>query len=215
MLKTALAAALLTAGPAFATGNIVVDGSFETGVVEPAGTYGYYAGLPGWTLANGPSIEVRNALVGTAEDGANFVELDSQANSGMSQVLGTVTGQTYSLSFYYSNRSLDTSYNSVFAGGIVPVDSQGLSYDVGAGAVVVGAQPANTTSDNAWVHYTTTFTATGPTTLTFEAVGTSDSWGSSLDNIEVSAVPEPAPFALMGAGLVLLAGLARRRNGQR
>jgi hypothetical protein len=214
MFKTVLAAALFTAGSAFAAGNIVVDGSFES-VNQGAGTYGYYpAGIAGWTVSSGPSVEVRDALVGNAEDGNNFVELDSTSNSGISQVLATVAGQTYTLSFYYSNRAQDNGYNNEFAGGVVPASTQGLTYDVGGGAVAVAALPANTTTDNQWAHYTTTFTASGPTTLTFDATGTSDSLGSSLDNIEVSAVPEPAPLALMGAGLLVVAGIARRRRDQ-
>ena len=37
---------------------------------------------------------------------------------------------------------------------------------------------------------------------------------SSLDNVILTAVLEPGELALMGAGLLTIAGLARRRQGR-
>jgi hypothetical protein len=213
MLKTALiAAALCSVTSAFAA-NLVSNGSFEDDVVA-AGTYSDLSSLSGgWTAGSGV-IEVRNDLVGTAQDGVNYVELDSTGNSSMSQTLTTVIGETYELSFYYSNRA-QSSLNGSLSGGIVTEDSNGLAYVAGGGIVIVTAQPTNTSSDNEWTLYTATFIATSTsTTLSFVAEGTSDSFGSSLDNVTVTAVPEPAELAMMGAGLLVVAGLARRRNRQ-
>jgi hypothetical protein len=204
------AAALLSTCSAFASTNLVVDGSFED-QAQGLGTWNVYSSIDGWTATTG-GIEVRNSVAGTAENGVNFVELDANFNSVMDQTVATVDGQAYQLSFWYSSRPVSPD-NGAFPGLIVPAGSNGLSYDVGAGDVSVYAPTANTDLDNDWTLYTTTFIATGSTTtLTFSATGTSDSFGTSLDNVILTAVPEPGELSLMATGLVLLAGLARRRQ---
>lgn len=214
MFKRAVAAiALMSTFSAFA-GNLVTCGSFECEQV-PDGDYGYYTGTSfyGWTVTSGDSIELRNDIVGKAQDGYMFVELDSRANSGMSQTIDTVVGQAYQVSFYASSRPQSDLYNgNSFAGNIVPASSNGLTMTFGTATVSVDTT-ANPTTGNIWTLYTTTFTATSTqTTLNFQATGTSDSYGTSLDNVSVTAVPEPATYAMMAAGMLMLGALARRRQ---
>jgi hypothetical protein len=212
MLKKSvfIAAMSLASVSAFAT-NLVTDGSFED-QAQAASTWGIYSSIPGWAAVSPGQIELRNNVAGTAQDGVNFVELDANFNSAMQQVVSTVAGQAYSLSFWYSSRPISV-YNSAFPGDIVPADSNGLTFNVGAGDVSVYVATENDMTDNDWKLYTTSFTATGAsTTLTFTAVGTNDSYGTSLDNVVLTAVPEPGEGALIVAGLLGIAGLARRRN---
>jgi len=48
----------------------------------------------------------------------------------------------------------------------------------------------------------------------FHGTGRSDSLGGSLDNVSVTAVPEPESYAMMLAGLALMGTIARRRKSK-
>ena len=81
------------------------------------------------------------------------------------------------------------------------------------GKTVKPTSPTNTSTDNLWMAYTASFIGTGKSmSLLFTATGTDDSYGSSLDNVNVIAVPEPVAMAMMAAGLLGLMGLGVRRQ---
>jgi len=64
-----------------------------------------------------------------------------------------------------------------------------------------------------WLAQSWSFTAVAAmTTLEFRSLTQAPQigWGAALDNVSVSAVPEPAGWALMLAGMALLGGLSRR-----
>lgn len=196
-LTHALCAATLAAMPlASQAQNLVTNGSFEQDT--PAIDYWTITpNLIGWTGA--PDIELRNNYDGTAQDGASFVELDTFANSAMSQVINA-TGLV-ELTFWYAARP------NVAAG------SNDLSFSLGnlSGTLLQGVAGGGTIE---WIKYTgiADLGTSGSATLTFTALGTSDMAGGSLDNISVTAVPEPETVALMLAGLGLVGGVARRRR---
>ena len=197
MRRIALAA--LLAAPLMASANLVTNGSFEDDA-QGANSWNIYSTLNGWTGGEA-GIELRNNVAGAAYDGSNFVELDTTENSQMWQTIGTAFGQQYALSFAYSPREgvANTSNG-------IEVFWNGSSQGVFTGT---GAANGNTWAvQNLWVTG-----AASSSSLMFQAVGTSESYGGSLDAVSLTAaVPEPETYALMLAGLLSVGFIARRRR---
>lgn len=191
----AVAAVTLSALGAQAS-NLVSNGSFEADSVAN-GDWAIVSNLTSWTGL--PNVEIRNNIAGAAQDGVNYVELDTAGNAGISQ---TITGTGLAtLSFWYSARPNTGATNdlTVSFGNLTATVLQGVS---------------NLTSSNIWQQFTATVDmgTSGSTTLSFYGAGVSDGFGGALDNISVTAVPEPESYAMLLAGLGLIGTIARRRN---
>lgn len=183
--------------------------------------------LPGWTSgANDAGIEVQTARTGVPVDpydGKYHVELDSDndyadgggpsfSNSSMSQTIAGLGAGDYKLSFAYSPRTnpetdsrIDFSFGSLFSGSV----TSGLTT---SGAAVTGASLNPTpTAIGSWSIATVFFNilAGGDYTLTFSANGTDNELGGFIDDVQLSAVPLPAP-ALLLFGAVASFGMFRR-----
>lgn len=206
-MKTIIALATLAAASlsASAATNLFTDGSFEA-ISQSAGTWNTYNAVPGWTVTQAsfvPSshgLEIRNNIAGSAEDGNNFVELDGYENDRITTSFATTVGQTYQVSFWYQNR----------AG--VDASSEGFDAVVLSGGVSSASLVGNAAS-NGWLEDKIIFTAgSSITTFTIAANGTSDGYGTSVDNFNAVAVPEPATMGLFAAGLAILGLSARRRR---
>ncbi|AVR96481.1 PEP-CTERM sorting domain-containing protein [Pseudoduganella armeniaca] len=189
------AAVMLAASAAsYAATNLAQDGSFESAAV-PDGAYVIVDQVGEW-ISDTHGIEVRNNNAGSAYDGSHFVELDTDQNSSLFQQIRTRPGRDYLLSFAFRDRD-----------GVDPA-SQGL--EVLWAGYVVGT--VNGAAD--WQVQTFTVHAlTRYSELEFRAIGASDSYGTSLDAISVTAVPEPQTYAMLLAGMGLLGMGLRRKQG--
>ncbi|MCM8854150.1 MAG: carbohydrate binding domain-containing protein [Candidatus Thiodiazotropha sp.] len=183
--------------------NLMLNGSFEDNIV---GNWDVFSGIDGWDTSSGSGIEIQtNSTLGfiDAQDGNNYVELDSHNNSTMFQKIdGLIAGLTYDISFWYSARTNngdnDNGINMLWGQDALSLDE------------IVSIDDATRTGS--WMQNIFSLTATDATMyLAFEADGLNNSYGGLIDNIElVASVPEPSVIALLGAGLFGL-GFARRR----
>ncbi len=190
--------------------NLITNGSFEDGTPGLTGTqWQVYDSITGWDTHTGAGIEIqRNTVVG-AQDGDQYVELDSHgagSNSFMIQELNNLSvGSWYDLSFWYhartNNGSNDNGINAYW-GGPTASDLIEISdiHDLTIG------------TSSEWINYEYSIQATHSTMfLGFEADGSQNTLGGFIDNVSVTAVPEPSTLALFGLGIVGL-GLSRRRS---
>jgi hypothetical protein len=203
----ALAALAAISATASAAGNLFVDGSFES-IIQAPGTWNTYTSVPGWvvTKANGAAtstgLEIRDNIAGTAQNGHNFIELDGYENDKINQSFSTTIGHDYEISFWFADR----------AG--VAASSEGFLASVVSGSNT-SAAGFGAAGDNgaAWHLITMDFTAASTTTVfSIKATGTSDGYGTSFDNFQAAAVPEPASLGLFAAGVAVLGLTARRRR---
>lgn len=198
MKKLLVIAALLSA-PAFAQANLVVNGSFEDYTSVAAGKWSTFGSGYGWTTGTN-GVEIRNAVAGTAADGVRFAELDTNRNSWISQTIHTYANQALELTFSYAPR----------AG--VSADSNKIK--VFWNDDLLGTVTGNGKKGSSWLDlvFDVQADANGLGLLKFAAAGASDRLGGSLDNVSVTAIPEPGTSAMLLAGLGILAAVARRRR---
>ena len=193
---------------ASASANIVVNGGFEADQLANGTPWAQVSSITGWTSTQSFEIQKGSNTGGlsnfnTSYEGNQYLELNSNTLSQISQTLGTTAGQAYNLSFAYSGRS-DTpgglaSAMEVFWNGVLLTPTVTASANSGWSLV--------TFSD---------LIATGNNTvLSFDSIApvAASSYGSYLDAVNVSAVPEPATYAMMLLGLCAM-GLMLRRRGQ-
>jgi hypothetical protein len=83
--------------------NMLRGGSFEHPRVRPGSSHPF-ASIRGWRLAYGPDFELQNRLLGAAARGEQYAELDSDASTGIFQLVHTHADRTYRLEFCASAR---------------------------------------------------------------------------------------------------------------
>ena len=138
-----------------------------------------------------------------ASQGKQWVDLTGQDEGfgkGLTTTFIGTSGQDYMLSFDLG-RLLSRTPASVE----VLVDGASQTF------TNAGASGGNLMD---WKPFSLDFVSDGSTTLTFlgSAVGNGNNTLVGLDNVAVTAVPEPAAYAMMLGGLAVVGGIARRRR---
>eukprot|EP01041_Mallomonas_annulata_P019365 gene19365-38671_t len=195
---------MVTAGTA-AQANVIFFSTFDG--LQAHRSWSIVQSADGWTTTGGPGIELQNNVAGSSFTGATndvFVELDShnggsgQNNTTMSRTIAA-PGQ-YLLEFLYSPRPG------------VAANSNGILVSLnGAALAPVFTQQGG--GNTIWSTKTIQFTAlSANSTLSFAGAGISDTLGGYVDNIRLTAVPEPATWAMMILGFGGVGAALRRRR---
>lgn len=182
-----------------------INGDFELGVDPGAQLATLAAGstaITGWTVTGGPIDYISGYW--EAGSGSRSLDLSALTAGGISQTFDTIAGQTYSVDFLLAG-------NPVGGAGTKTVSVAAT----GNAALEYGFNTAGTsTGDMGWISQIYTFTAASDsTTLSFASLN-DNPYGPALDNVAVSitAVPEPAVWAMMVGGLGLVGMQMRRRR---
>lgn len=202
-----LTAALFTIGSLICTanGSVILNGSFESQALGSPGRIDI-SNLDSWS-ASGGFILLERGINGTsniaATDGGQFLSFGHSGNIGgtIAQVFSTTVGQQYMI-------TLDLA--SIQGGAAQTIETR--VYDETANALIDSAASQTPAINNLWVQ---------GNSLLFTAVSASSrielqhTFGSNtanvvLDNVKVSAVPEPSSALLFGLGVLGLTTLRRR-----
>jgi len=178
----------LGATAAFASPNLVNNGSFETG------------DFTGWNVSSGSLEEVVTgpfSVYSGAEDGVWYSVWGNVGSDGsISQTISDVAGQHYTFSFWFASVGDDPS-----------------DFSASWNSDVLFSQTDPNTGVT-WTEFTFAVVGTGSDTITFS--GRDDPAWMALDNISVTAsgggtTPEPSSLLLLGSGVLAMGGVIRRK----
>jgi hypothetical protein len=194
MRKIYMVAVMALAMVGTAAADLVTNGGFETG------------NFSSWTFTGGGCVGVTGSVAGV---GCSPVDTDPGPHSGnyaaylgpngqidtLAQNLATTGGQSYRVSFWLSNTSL----NGVTNPNLFQVSWDGVALMTLSNASAFGYQQ--------FFIYTDAADNGSELKFTFRQ----DPAYYVLDDVSVEQVPEPTSLALLGTGLVTGAGAMRRK----
>lgn len=193
-LRHALCVAVLAVTGSAQASTTVFEDSFE------ATAQGQNLGPAGWTVSGGTVDVVGPGWWGQLCLGSGrCVDLDGSTNRAglLSRSLTLNAGVDYLLSF-------DLAGNRRNAG------SEQVLVSFGSSSTLLTLSNASPTAT--WQRYSLSFTpsSTGSYLMSFQNQGVGNNVGAMLDNVAVTAVPEPTSAALLLAGLAGVSLLRRR-----
>jgi PEP-CTERM motif len=183
-LGSLLAASVIALCVSARAQNIVKDPGFESDTSESINAPNYLSSND-WQVTSGTSYVADFA--NDAHSGNNYLEISPDSDtSTIQQILNTQSGADYNLSFYYEVLVLDPT-----------------TIDFGSNTETI----SDTTTDG-WVPatYNDLSASSSSTALSFSTANE----GVFIDDVSVTAVPEPASLGLLSvAGIAIM---ARRRK---
>ena len=215
-----LTACLIVLGSAAdSKANLIVNGSFESGINPPLAIPGYrtlsgptdpsaFGGtndITGWTVRN-DNIDWIHGSYWQPSNGTYSLDLSGGSPGGISQTIATNVGETYTLTFDHSVnpdlRHSDTARRL----DILAINTATNLNDLEDNLLL--ARGTRTFANMQWLAESFTFTASGTSTRIVFASAPSnlDAGGPTLDNVvllgngTVAAVPAPAGLLLAGIG---------------
>jgi hypothetical protein len=190
MKKYAIAALAAVAMTSSANAATVLFENFENG-------FGVFTPTGNVAVANGAAYQGCCGTSGNLTNNfAAFGGGNQPSGSIMSTTFGTVLGRVYTVSFDFG----------ALGGG-----SESLTLSAGGQSLTVNPV-ANNDLDQTFTTAMFSFVGNGGTATLSAVSGGVDNVDAILDNVVVTAVPEPAAWAMMIGGFALVGAASRRRT---
>jgi hypothetical protein len=206
--RTIAAAVVFASAAASASASVLpVDGIFNGGFQAStlaSGTFDYLNGTyNSWTYTGSSGIATNNSAFNLVNAAGGQAGLLQQVSS-ISQAF-TFTQSLFSVSFSAEARNYGGGGNIIS----VLVDGVALNFG-GQTSFIPGSNSSFTTYTSDLIKL-----SVGTHTLNFVSAGVAGKDVTTfIDNVSVSAVPEPLSISLMGLGMLAL-GASRRKNGKK
>lgn len=231
LLKLSIASSVFAVGALIVTPvqavNLITNGSFENGVPIPPGNLtttpiggflslfsGDSTSITGWTVGGNstPAVDYISTLWDAA-DGVRSIDLNGAGPGSISQVITTVIGETYQVTFDLAGNYTDLSVNpKVLRVSTAPGTFADFDFDA-------SGKSAN---NMGWVQKSWSFVATSTsTTIQFAGINLTGA-GPALDNVSVmlsstpptpTSIPEPSSIlGLLSLGVLGIGSALKRQS---